>query len=154
MKQIVLNYRQSLSGSWVSSPLTADALSCRVYVLPEMDTSNSEIRRSAGKKCQTIVPRLQVDLVLSPTNFDPDMSASGDANWLYVQSYYIAPQRKLQYLFTTQAPNLDGFTCFNTDNTVYLNLEDLDINFEDYDVENRRIRYVVLHLESVDPYTL
>lgn len=155
MKQIVLNYKQTSASTFLAAPLTADCLSVRCYVLPNNETKDSEFRRSSGRKCSTKTPRLYLDIRLSPTNFDPSTSVSGDDNWVYVQQWYCAPIMHVTFLATTEFPKLDGLTVLNSaSNTIYWNIVDVNPVFEDYDNGERRLRYLEINLESTDKYQL
>lgn len=155
MKQIILNYKDSISGSWQSAPLTADCLSLRSYVLPNIETKDSEFRRASGKKCSTKTPRLYFELRLSPTNFDPESTTAGTTNWIYVQKWYCAPIVHITTVPTTEYPDVDGITaCATSSNTMYWNVTDISHTFEDFDTGDRRLRWIEITIESTDKYQL
>lgn len=155
MKQIAVTYKQTSTSTFQSPSLTADCLSVRCYVLPNIETKDSEFRRASGRKCSTKTPRLYLDIRLSPTNFDPQMNANGSANWLYIQRWYCAPIMHVTFITTSEFPDIDGITALNdVSNTIYWNVTDLTPTFEDYDNGERRLRWLEISLESTDKYQL
>ena len=121
-KTIGLQYSTD-GGVTFSTAIELKVRSIRVWKEPEISVEETGV---TGRKFEKRFAYLNIDLETDEYEFDPEYEASSgdaDSNWQELQNFCDADTRRIYNGDTTNVPNLDSYTEFNSSsNTNYVNL--------------------------------
>jgi hypothetical protein len=142
MKKIVLQYDTALTASPLGTSITCDSLAITCDVEHE---NVSEFISANDVKYVDTIGRYVIHFELSASNFEYD-----DAKYVAVKKFVSAPVRRIKIITSSSLTSLNGYTEFNTDNTINMIIESSDTIYN----SNHRYRNVRIKLVSESTYII
>lgn len=142
MKQIVLEYDTVLTASTLTYSITANALDVRCEVVPE---TVSEFTTTDHSNFQYTIGRYSVFVNLTTNNW-----ANDEQVFVNVGKFINAPLRRMHIIPTSSITSINGYTEFNSTNTINFNVSDASVTWGG----NKTYRNYSFTLVSEDKYSI
>jgi hypothetical protein len=149
VKKIAFQYSNDNGATW-STALSVVCYKVDVYKITETDHKTA----ASLRKNETTASYINADITTGEDEFDPDLTAAAEANWLLMQNFCAAKLRRIYNNDTTNYPTFDEYDTFNSStNTNYVNLLDMKIikyRMDEHGANTVKVRAMELNLQTRD----